>query len=62
MLGMKYSLIPEERIEFLEGQLAEDPENAEILNELATLYEGQGNREKLLKWQNKLYELEPNFR
>ena len=52
---------PEERIEFLEGQLAEDPDNPELLNELATLYEGQGNREKAIETAKKLYELEPNF-
>jgi len=52
---------PVERIEFLENQLAEDPENTELLNELATLYEGQGNREKAIEMAQKLYELEPNF-
>ncbi|WP_340103448.1 tetratricopeptide repeat protein [Rhodohalobacter sp. 8-1] len=52
---------PVERIEFLEGQLADDPENTELLNELATLYEGQGNREKAIEMAERLYELEPNF-
>lgn len=52
---------PIERIEFLEGQLAEDPDNTELLNELATLYEGQGNREKAIEMAQRLYELEPNF-
>jgi tetratricopeptide (TPR) repeat protein len=52
---------PDERIEFLESQLAEDPDNTELLNELATLYEGQGNREKAIEMARKLYELEPNF-
>lgn len=52
---------PVERIEFLEGQLAEDTENAELLSELATLYEGQGNREKAIEVAKKLYELSPDF-
>lgn len=53
---------PEERIEFLEGQLAEDSDNPELLNELATLYESQGNRDKAIETAKKLYELEPNFK
>jgi len=53
---------PVERIEFLESQLAEDPNNTELLNELATLYEGQGNRDKAIEVAKKLYDLEPNFR
>jgi len=52
---------PVERIEFLEGQLAEEPENTELLNELATLYEGQGNREKAIETAQQLYNIEPNF-
>lgn len=53
---------PDERIEFLEGQLTENPESTDLLNELATLYEGQGNREKAIEVAQKLYNLEPNFR
>jgi len=52
---------PAERIEFLEGQLAEDPENTELMNELASLYESEGNREKAIEMAQKLYELNPNF-
>jgi len=52
---------PVERIEFLEGQLTEDPENTELLSELATLYEDQGNREKAIEMANQLYELDPTF-
>ena len=52
---------PEERIGFLESQLADDPENTELLNELATLYESEGNRERAIEVAQKLYELEPNF-
>lgn len=52
---------PEERVEFLEGQLADDPENTELLNELASLYETQGNRERAIEIARQLYELEPNF-
>lgn len=52
---------PVERIEFLESQLAENPENTELLSELATLYEGQGNREKAIEIAKQLYELDPTF-
>lgn len=52
---------PVERIEFLEGQLADDPQNEELLNELANLYESQGNREKAIELAERLYEVNPNF-
>ncbi|MFO7845587.1 MAG: hypothetical protein R6V27_03425 [Balneolaceae bacterium] len=52
---------PEERIEFLEGQLADDPENEELLNELATLYESQGDRDKAIELAEQLYEVNSNF-
>lgn len=52
---------PVERIEFLEGQLADDSENTELLSELSTLYEDQGNREKAIEMAERLYDLEPNF-
>ena len=52
---------PVERIEFLESQLAEDPENTELLDELASLYESQGNRDKAIEVAERLYELDANF-
>lgn len=52
---------PEERLEFLEGQLTDEPDNEELLNELATLYESQGNREKAIETAEKLYNLNPTF-
>lgn len=52
---------PEERIEFLEGRLADNPENMEIISELATMYESSGEREKAIEFANRLYEMEASF-
>lgn len=52
---------PVERIEFLEGELAESPDNEETLIELADLYERQDMRSKAIETAQKLYELNPNF-
>lgn len=52
---------PVERIEFLEGELANSPDNEEILIELADLYERQDMRGKAIETAQKLYELNPNF-
>lgn len=52
---------PEERIEFLEGELADEPENEELLNELSSLYESQGDRDKAIELAERLYEVNPNF-
>ena len=52
---------PEERITFLESQLEGSPNDVEILNELATLYEHAGNRAKAIETAEKLYEIEPSF-
>ncbi len=52
---------PEERIVFLESQLDEDPENEEVLFELASLHENQGNREQALEVAERLYEINPNY-
>jgi len=52
---------PEERIEFLESQLADDPKNEGLLNELSSLYESQGNRAKAIETAERLYKVNPNF-
>lgn len=52
---------PEERIDFLVSQLEKDPNNTELINELADLYERVGNREKAIETSEKLYNLNPNF-
>jgi len=52
---------PEERIEFIESQLAETPDNEDLLNELASLFEAQGNRENAIEVAQRLYDVNPNF-
>lgn len=52
---------PKERISFLEGRLEEEPENAEILNQLRDLYRDQGMNDKVMEVNRKLYDLDPNF-
>lgn len=53
---------PEERIEFLESELAKAPDNAEIIDELVDLYDDLGNRDKALEMTQKLYEIRPDFK
>lgn len=52
---------PEERIVFLVSQLEEAPENEELISEIASLYEGQGNRAKSIEYAETLYRVNPNF-
>jgi len=52
---------PEERIDFLVSQLEGDPDNEELINELADLYERVDNREKAIEMAEKLYGINPNF-
>jgi len=52
---------PEERIEFLEGQLADSPDSEQILNELASIYEAQGMRDKAINTAERLYNVNPSF-
>lgn len=52
---------PEERIAFLEGELEDDPENEELLNQLQDIYERQGMTFKLNEINKKLYEINPNY-
>jgi len=52
---------PEERITFLEGKLAEDPKNLELMEELAGLYEDVDNRQKMVEMKRKIYEVSPTY-
>lgn len=52
---------PEERVEFLEGQIAESDDPESILKELADLYDQLGNREKSVEMARRLYEMNPTF-
>lgn len=52
---------PEERIEFLEGRLESNPDDMEIISELATMYVNIGDREKAIEFANRLYEMEPSY-
>src|SRR6056297_1760387 len=52
---------PEERITFLEGRLADNPDDIALLKEIANLYEDQDNREKAIDYARQIFELEQNF-
>lgn len=52
---------PEERIEFLESRLANNPEDQELLSELSELYHDTGNREKAIEYAERLYELNKSY-
>jgi len=52
---------PEERIEFLEGRLAENPNDLALLKEIAELYEGQDNRDKAIEYARRIFDAEQNF-
>ncbi|MFO7798495.1 tetratricopeptide repeat protein [Rhodohalobacter sp.] len=52
---------PEERIEFLEGRLAENPGDIALLKEIANLYEDQGNREKAIEYARQIFDAEQSF-
>ncbi|MDR8392980.1 hypothetical protein NC796_17625 [Aliifodinibius sp. S!AR15-10] len=52
---------PEERITFLEGKLEQNPDSLGLLQDLADLYNQQGQTDKVREIRNKLYEIEPNF-
>ncbi|MCW9706861.1 tetratricopeptide repeat protein [Fodinibius salsisoli] len=52
---------PEERITYLEGKLADDPENVELLTQLRDLYERQANNQKVNELSKKLYEIDPSY-
>ncbi len=52
---------PAERIAFLESELKENPENLQALRQLRTLYKRQGDTEKVLEINRKLYKLDPSY-
>jgi len=52
---------PEERITFLEGRLADNPDDIALLKEIANLYEDQDNREKAIDYARQIFDLEQNF-
>lgn len=52
---------PVERIEFLESRLENNPEDEELISELADLYESQGDRAMAIEYAEKLYNLNSNF-
>lgn len=52
---------PEERIDFLTGQLEDDPENEELLTELRDIYEDEDMTEEAQEVNEKLYEVNPNY-
>ena len=52
---------PEERIEFLEGRLAENPSDIDLINEIGKLYRETGNRAKAIEYAEKAYNEEPSY-
>jgi len=52
---------PEERIAFLKEQMANNPEDTEIMAELRDLYVGQDMRSEAQALNEKLYELDPSY-
>lgn len=52
---------PEERIEFLESRLENNPNDEGLLSELSELYDDVDNREKAIEYAERLYELNKSF-
>lgn len=52
---------PLERIEFIKGQLEEEPDSEDLLSELAELYEDQQMREEAIAIAEKLYAINPSY-
>ena len=52
---------PEERIEFLEGRLAQNPSDIDLITEIGRLYRDSGNRSKAIEYAEKVYEAEPTY-
>lgn len=52
---------PEERIAFLESRLDSNPEDEALIQEIASIYENQGNREKAIEYAGKLYEISRTY-
>ncbi|PSQ99535.1 MAG: hypothetical protein BRD48_04020 [Bacteroidetes bacterium QS_9_68_14] len=51
---------PSERITFLEDQLESNPEDAEVMNQLLTLYQQQGLSDKAARLQSRILESNPS--
>lgn len=52
---------PEERIGLVQTRLENNPNDVDLLSELASLYDSVGDRAKSIETAEKLYEIEPNF-
>jgi tetratricopeptide (TPR) repeat protein len=52
---------PVERVGFLESQLAENPEDTEIMSELIDLYDETDQRQEGIELAQRLYEMEQSF-
>ncbi|WP_069131158.1 tetratricopeptide repeat protein [Rhodohalobacter halophilus] len=52
---------PEERIEFLEGRLAENPGDITLLKEIANLYESSGMRDEAIDYARQIFEAERTY-
>lgn len=50
---------PDEQIEFLEEQLAEDPQNVEVIKQLFELYEQEGYHAKMMDLAPSMLEMDP---
>jgi tetratricopeptide (TPR) repeat protein len=53
---------PEERMVFLEGRLAQNPDDLELINELFRIYSDLGEREKMRRIGQRLVDMEPSPR
>lgn len=51
---------PEERMEFLESRLDQDPDNLEFMSELFDIYQELGERDKMFAMGDRLMEMEPS--
>lgn len=52
---------PAERIVFLESRLAENPDDEQLIAELADLNESEGNRSEAIRYAERLYELNKTY-
>lgn len=52
---------PEERIGFLESRLENNPDDIQLMSELAELYENTGQRQQAIQYAEKIYETEKTF-
>jgi tetratricopeptide (TPR) repeat protein len=53
---------PADRIEWLEGRLADSPDDMELINELFRLYEREKDREGMRRLGNRILQMEPSAR